>query len=91
MFEEEEDIVVHPKRVLDDETEPSPPTGYHWYGDIPFMLPNGRVTQALRPPRPRERNEKGRMVPMARADYYLSYYYMISDTEWKCLFPSCKI
>ena len=39
MFEEDDTIDVHPKpRLLDDETEPNPPTGCHWYAMMVFLL-----------------------------------------------------
>ena len=37
----------------------NPPSGYHWYG-CPDVLPNGRVTQALRPPRSKIQTENGK-------------------------------
>ena len=61
-FEDEVEIVERQKRPLHSEILPpstNPPTGYHWYGDLPDTLPNGRVTQAVRSPRPQSPNEKG--------------------------------
>ena len=68
----------------------NPPSGYHWYGCLPDVLPNGRVTQALRPPRPQIQTENGKVKPEPRADYYNSFYYMLNDREWQCLVPNCK-